>query len=325
MHERDPGDEGLVVGVDIGGTKVLGGVVEVDGSVVSLLRRATPHRSTTPDVVESTIVEVVHELAAGRPVSAVGVGAAGFVDTDGAVVRFSPHLSWRDEPLRDALQGRLGLPVAVDNDANVTALAESTFGAGRGFRNIVCLTLGTGIGGALVLDGRVYRGSNGMAGEFGHMQVVPDGRACECGNRGCWEQYASGNVLVRGAQALAASGAPEGARLGQRLAAQENGQPGAAVTGLALEGDAAALALFEEVGAWLGRGLASLVAAFDPELLVVGGGLSAAGELLLRPARETMRASVTGRGFRKEPALVGASLGPEAGVIGAATLARSLL
>ena len=140
--------------------------------------------------------------------AAVGIGAAGFVDVTRTVVMFSPHLNWRREPLRAKVAERVRLPVVVDNDANTAALAECRFGAGRGHRFVLCATLGTGIGGALVFDNRVYRGANGMAGEFGHMQVVPDGHRCECGNRGCWEQYASGNALVRDARELVRADSP---------------------------------------------------------------------------------------------------------------------
>ena len=139
---------------------------------------------------------------------AVGIGAAGWVDNDQAVVRFSPHLAWRSEPLKARLSGRIDIPLIVDNDANAAAWAEYRFGAGRGSSVMVCITLGTGIGGGLVIGGKLFRGSYGMAGEWGHMISVPDGHWCECGNRGCWEQYASGNALVRDARALARTNSP---------------------------------------------------------------------------------------------------------------------
>ena len=189
---------GHAIGVDIGGTKVLAGVVDRDGSVLALVRRDTPNRSSAPGVVEDTIVDAVEELRSSYDVSAVGVGAAGFVDLHGSVL-FAPHLSWRDEPLQQVLARRLGLPVVVDNDANTAAHAEMLFGAGRGYRHALLVTLGTGIGGAIVMDGRVLRGAHGLAGEFGHMQVVPGGRPCECGQVGCWEQYCSGKALARAA------------------------------------------------------------------------------------------------------------------------------
>jgi glucokinase len=313
------------VGVDIGGTKVLAGVVDDAGRVVERLRRETPHRSKSPAVVEETLVEAVTELSARHQVQAVGVGAAGFVDADGARVMFSPHLSWRDEPLKGALEQRLGVPVLVDNDANMTAWAESKYGAGRGHRHILCITLGTGIGGALVVDGKVFRGAHGMAGEFGHMQIVPNGRRCECGNRGCWEQYSSGNALVREARELVANESPVAFRLSELVNGNAANLTGPIVTQAAKGKDPAAVEIFEEVGGWLGTGIAGLTAAFDPELVIVGGGLSEAGELLLAPARKTLARKLTGRGFRPEAPLVPAALGPDAGFIGAADLARGLL
>ncbi len=196
----------LTIGIDIGGTKVLGGVVDSTGRILERERRLTPGQSVTE--VEDTIVEMVHSLAGNHDIAAVGIGAAGFVDASRSSVLFSPHLAWRDTPLRDALMGRIRRPIVVDNDANAAAIAECHFGAGRGHRLVLCITLGTGIGGALVIDNRVYRGANGMAGEFGHMQVVPGGHRCSCGNRGCWEQYASGNALVREARELVVAQLP---------------------------------------------------------------------------------------------------------------------
>ena len=313
------------IGVDIGGTKVLAGVVDAEGHVLSVVGKQTPHRSKSPADVEDTIAEAVLELAATHEVAGVGVGAAGFVDASGSEVLFSPHLSWRREPLRAALESRLGLPVVVDNDANTTALAEVRFGAGHGFSQLLCVTLGTGIGGALVVNGDVFRGGNGIAGEFGHMQMVPSGRRCECGNRGCWEQYTSGNALVREARELITSESPAAHRLRDRVEDEPGRLTGQLVTEVALTGDAAATELFQEIGRWLGTGLASLTAAFDPEIIIVGGGLSQAGELLLEPAREAFRRTLSGRGFRPEPAIVTVQLGVNAGFIGAADLARSAL
>ncbi len=315
----------LTIGVDVGGTKVLAGAVDAEGMVHDLVRRGTPHRSVDPRRVEDTIVEAVDTLRSRADVPAVGVGAAGFVDSAGATVLFAPHLAWRDEPLRDHLRDRLGLPVLLDNDANTTAWAELAFGAARGFRHVVCITLGTGIGGALIVDGRLFRGANGMAGEFGHMQVVPEGRRCECGNRGCWEQYASGNALVREARELVQAGSPVAARLRELVEDDPDRLTGPVVTQAAKEGDPVAAELLRGVGSWLGTGLAGIVAGMDPELVVVGGGVSAAGDLLLGPARDALARTLTGRGHRPEPAVVPARLGPAAGMVGAADLARSLL
>jgi glucokinase len=311
----------LAIGVDIGGTKVAAGLVDEDGAILARARRLTP--STDPAAVETTIVDVVRELRAGHEIVGVGIGAAGFVDAERARVMFAPHLAWRNEPLRDAVAVALGdLPVIVENDANAAAWAEWRFGAAQGESRLVCVTLGTGIGGAIVVDGVVQRGRWGMAGEFGHMVVVPDGRRCECGNRGCLEQYASGNVLGREARELAAAGSPVTVPLVERVGGDLDELVGPLITEAAMDGDPVAMELFDEVGRWLGIGLANIAAALDPGTFVIGGGVSDAGELLLGPARESFRRTLTGRGFRPEARIVKAALGPESGMVGAADLAR---
>ena len=186
----------LSIGVDIGGTKIAAGVVDGAGRIIDRERRPTPGSDVAR--TEQVIVDVVSALAARHPVSSVGVGAAGWMSADRSTVLFSPHLAWRGEKLRDALATRIRQPVLVDNDANGAAWAEYHFGAAREARALACITLGTGIGGGLVLDGRLYRGAFGPAGEFGHMTVVPGGRRCPCGNRGCWEMYCSGTAIARG-------------------------------------------------------------------------------------------------------------------------------
>ena len=327
VTERDPDARApLAIGIDIGGTKVAGGLVDDRGVITRRLRRDTPHRSTSPAVVEDVIVGVVSELMSGMgadQVCAIGIGAAGFVAADRATVAFAPHLSWRDEPLRDRLTARLTKPVFIDNDANAAAWAEWRFGAARGETHLVMITLGTGIGGGLLWNGEVIRGKHGIAGEFGHMQVVPEGHRCECGNRGCWEQYASGNALVREARALVTARSP----IAMDMIARINGDPanltGPLVTESARAGDMMAVELLSEIGTWLGVGMANLAAALDPGLFVVGGGVSAAGELLLGPARTAFGRTLTGRGYRPEAGIVAARLGNDAGLIGAADLARA--
>ena len=307
------------VGVDIGGTKVLAGVVDSAGRVTRTARRATPGRRIVVRQVEDALVEAVLDAADGEPLAGVGIAAAGFVDSAGERVMFAPHLPWQGEPLRTILEERLGCPVALDNDANCAALAEWTYGGARGAASALMITMGTGIGGAVLLGGRVLRGANGMAGEFGHMQVVPDGQPCECGRRGCWEQYSSGSALVRNARA----------RMGEQPSVLEEmcgGSPdqvtGPMVTAAAEEGDLVARAAFASVGDWLGVGAANLVAALDPEIVVVGGGVSVAGDRLLDPARASLRRSLVGAEHRVVPEMVAAELGPEAGLIGAAHLTR---
>ncbi|MGH3486739.1 MAG: ROK family glucokinase [Actinopolymorphaceae bacterium] len=310
----------LTIGVDIGGTKVAAGVVDPEGNVLERLRRDTP--STSPGATEDTIATVVAELRDRHEVTAVGIGAAGWIDVTGSSVLFSPHLAWRHEPLRDAVRRRIRLPVIIENDANAAAWAEWRFGAGQGETHLVCVTLGTGIGGAVITDGVMLRGKYGVAGEFGHMTVVPGGHRCECGNRGCWEQYASGNSLVREARELAASGSPVAQNLLDRVGGDPGRITGPSVTEAAKDGDPVAVELFEEVGRWLGVGLANIAAAFDPGTFVVGGGVSEAGELFLGPARDTFRRTLTGRGFRPEAQILRAALGNDAGMVGAADLAR---
>ena len=297
---------GLFIGVDIGGTKVLATAVSRAGRVLRTARRTTPGRRVEARLVEDAVAEAVAEIAGARRISAIGIAAAGFVDAQGERVRFAPHLPWRDEGVRARLAERWSAPVVLDNDANCAARAEVVYGAVGDAENALVITLGTGIGGAVVLESTVHRGYNGMAGEFGHMQVVPDGRGCECGGAGCWEQYCSGNALVRFV----------------RERSGRDSLSGPMVTEAAEAGDELALAAFASVGGWLGVGVANLVAAYDPEIVVVGGGLSAAGDLLMEPARRALRESLVGAEHRAIPPLVRAALGPEAGAIGAADLAR---
>jgi glucokinase len=311
----------LAIGIDIGGTKVKAGVVDEDGKVLESAGRDTP--STNPRLVEDAIAEIVTEMRSRHYVVAVGIGAAGFVDASRSTVLFAPHLAWRNEPLRDAVRRRVGLSVLVDNDANCAAWAEWRFGAAQNESDLVCITLGTGIGGGLVFNGQVHRGRNGIAGEFGHMQVVAGGHACECGNRGCWEQYASANALVREARALVKAGADGVDALLDRAGGDPDAITGLMVSQVAVEGDPLASRLIADIGDWLGVGIANLAAALDPGAFVIGGGVSDAGDLLIRPATDAFRRSLTGRGFRPEPRIVRAHLGNQAGLIGAADLARS--
>ncbi|WP_029391478.1 ROK family protein, partial [Streptomyces xiaopingdaonensis] len=226
------------------------------------------------------------------------------------------------EPLKDALTARLAVPVMVDNDANTAAWGEWRFGAGRGEDHLVMITLGTGIGGAILENGQVKRGKYGVAGEFGHMQVVPGGHRCPCGNRGCWEQYSSGNALVREARELAAAESPVAYGIIDRVEGRVGDITGPLITELAREGDAMCTELLQDIGQWLGVGIANLAAALDPSCFVIGGGVSAADELLITPAREAFARQLTGRGYRPEARIAKAQLGPEAGMVGAADLAR---
>lgn len=312
-------ESGMAIGVDVGGTKVIAGVVGERGETLSIAHRGTPGRSVDARHLEDTVVEVVQEVSGGRPLLGVGIAAAGFVDVTRERVMFAPHLPWRGEPVRERLQERLSAPVVLDNDANCAALAEATYGAGQGADPMLMITLGTGIGGAVVLRGEVMRGAHGMAGEFGHMRVVPDGRPCQCGRSGCWEQYCSGNALERYVRSRIGV---DSTVLVDACDGNPDALTGPMVTAAADEGDLVAREAFRVVGEQLGLGVANLVAALDPEVVVVGGGLSAAGDRLVEPARIALARSLVGSGHRVVPPLVVAGLGPEAGVVGAAELVR---
>ena len=310
---------GVWIGVDVGGTKVLAGVVDKSGRVLRTATRRTPGRRVESRHVEDALAAAVRDVAGAETVCGIGVAAAGFVDTAGERVMFAPHLPWQGEDVRAVLEARFGAPTVLDNDANCAALAEWTHGAARGAGSALVVTMGTGIGGALLVDGHVLRGANGMAGEFGHMQVVPDGHPCECGRRGCWEQYSSGNALVRSARTRMAD---RPSVLEEACGGNLDSLTGPMVTDAAESGDLVAWEAFQGVGDWLGVGVANLVAAFDPELVVVGGGVSAAGERLLAPARAALARALVGSEHRRLPAVVPAQLGPAAGVVGGAALAR---
>jgi glucokinase len=293
----------LAVGVDIGGTKVAGGVVSDNGEVLAETRRPTP--SSDAEAALDAVVEVVRELCGQHDVRAVGVAAAGYVSADRTTMLFAPNLPWADVPVRDRVADAVGLPVDVENDANAAAWAEHKYGAGRGEAGLVCLTVGTGIGAGIVLDGVLYRGRFGIAGEPGHLCAVPDGLPCGCGNRGCLEQYASGTALARYARQGGDS------------------REGTELTDAARAGDEVAVAAFAEVGRWLGRGLADLAAVLDPGLFVIGGGVAQAGDLLLGPARASYLANLSGAKHRPHADVRLAALGNAAGLVGAADLARS--
>lgn len=311
---------GLTIGVDVGGTKVAAGVVDDDGRIIEKLRRTTP--AARPDSTSDVIAGAVTELLSRHEVETIGIGAAGFVDESRSTVLFAPNLAWRDEPVQKLVEERIGRPVVVENDANAAAWAEATLGAARGEEHVMLIAVGTGIGAGIVVHGQLYRGRFGMAGEPGHYRVVPEGRLCGCGNRGCWEQYASGSALVAEARDFARRSPEAAARLLQLGGDSAEGIDGPAVTAAAREGDVGAVRCFELIGAWLGAGLADLAAVLDPGCFVIGGGVSEAGELLLRPARAAYERQLTGRSYRQLADVRLAELGPDAGVIGAAHLSR---
>jgi glucokinase len=312
---------GLTLGVDIGGTKVLGGVVDLDGNVLAQARRDTP--ATDVSQTLDRIVQVIAELTEAYPIEAIGIGAAGWIDAGRSTVLFAPNLAWRNEPLRDEVAKHVEVPVVVENDANVAAWAEFQFGAAAdASESMVMFTIGTGIGGALVLGGELVRGAHGIAAELGHVLSVPNGHPCGCGRHGCLEQYASGSALVRFAR-LAAKEDPEKAVLLLDLAGGAVDEiSGEMVTRAAREGDPAALDAFAQIGYWLGNGLADMVQVVDPQVLVIGGGVIDAGDLLLHPARDAFHEALAQRGRLPVGEVRGALLGNTAGMVGAADLAR---
>jgi len=307
-------------GIDIGGTKIAGAVVDEDGTVLAEARVVSP--ATDPTAIENAVAGLVARLVAEHDVSAVGVGAAGYIASDRSTVLFAPNIAWRNEPLGADLARLIGLPVVVENDGNVAAWGEFRYGAGRDHDDQLMVTVGTGVGGGVIADGRLLRGAHGVAGEIGHLRLVPEGRLCGCGNRGCLEQYGSGSALVRDVREAALAD-PAGARgLLERAGGDVEAIDGPLVTAAARAGDAFALAQLARVGDALGQGIASLAAVLDPGVVVIGGGVSEARELLLDPLRAAFERELIGRGFRPEAEIRLAAMGNRAGVVGAADLAR---
>jgi len=310
------------VGIDIGGTKIAGALVNREGKLLKELRVPTP--ATDPDAIVDAVVGLIKTLSEGEDVAAAGVAAAGFIDADQANIVYAPNIGWRNEPFKAKLEAKLDIPVFIENDANAAGWAEFRHGAGRGYKHMVMLTIGTGVGGAVVADSRLLRGGFGIAGELGHMRLIEDGIACGCGNKGCLESYGSGTALLKSAKALAASGDAAGARL-RELEAQFGELTGSQVYQAIQEGDAGSLALLGQLGTYIGTAIGSLVAVLDPEVVVIGGGVSAAGDLLLDPIREAYLAHLPARGFRPELKIVAAQFLNDAGLVGAADLVLSRL
>ncbi len=311
----------LTIGIDVGGTKVLGGVVDESGKVLTTARKDTPRQGGA--ALTQTIADVAKELLAQHSVSSVGVSAAGFVSSDRKTMLATPNIAdWNGVDLDHELTKLIGLPVVIENDANAAAWGEAKFGAGQNQNHMMMLTVGTGIGGGIVVNGQLYRGAFGIAAEFGHVRVVPEGHLCGCGARGCFEQYASGNALLRHARE-AINASPEVARnllsRGDRTVAGITGQ---AITEAARDGDPVALAAFNTTGQWLGAGIASLCVLLDPACVVIGGGVIDAGEILLKPTRESLERNMPFAGKHPYPEIVAAKLGNEAGLVGVADLAR---
>jgi glucokinase len=305
------------IGVDLGGTKMLVGALE--GTEVLWESREASTGQTEDELVELLVREVSEARDARPDAKAVGLGIPATIDHDTGVAVSAVNLPLADLPIRDLVSERVGLPVFVDNDANVAALAEFLFGAAQGKPNTVMLTVGTGIGGGLILGGEVYRGATGAGAELGHMVIQADGPPCQgnCPNHGCVESLASGTALGR--EGLAAAESSPDSALGQLLAAGET-VDGTAVTKAAIAGDETAIGVFDLIGSRLGVACASFANIFQPDAIVVGGGVIAAGDLLLEPARREVRERALNP-MNRTPILA-ATLGNDAGMIGAAAMAR---
>mgnify|MGYP000334769541 FL=1 len=307
------------IGIDIGGTKIAGALVDAHGQIV--LEERVPSPAGDPDAMVDAVVGLIARLSEGHEVIGAGVAAAGFIDADQSTIIYAPNISWRNEPFKAKLEAKLSIPVIIENDANAAGWAEYRYGAGRGYKHMIMLTIGTGVGGAIIADSHMLRGGFGIAGELGHLRVVPNGRACGCGQNGCLESYASGTALLRAAKELAASNDPSGKRL-REIEAEAGQLTGLEVYKAILENDEGALRILRELGAWLGQAIGSLVAVLDPEVVVIGGGVSAAGDLLLDPIREAYLAHLPARGYRPELKITTAEFVNDAGVVGAADLVR---
>ncbi|HZT65271.1 MAG TPA: ROK family protein [Acidimicrobiales bacterium] len=309
------------IGIDLGGTKLLGVVLDGEGKVVAEHRVPTPRGGPAIlDALAGVARFLQAEVGEALP---VGVGAPGLIDRDGRI-RFAPNLPGvRNLEVRAGLSAALGgRPVVVDNDATCAGSGEHAHGAARGATDAIVVTLGTGIGGGLVVSGEVVRGANGFAGEIGHMVVDPHGPLCGCGRSGCWERYASGTGLARLGREAAHAG--RGARMIELAGGDAEAVRGEHVTTAAAEGDAEAVEVLDRFAWWLAVGLANLANAFDPEVIVVGGGLVVTADLLLGAARRHFSAMVEAPDLRPPVRLEAALLGERAGAIGAAALARML-
>ncbi len=306
------------IGIDIGGTKIAGAVVTEAGEIVAERRVAT--QAGDSEAIIEAVVAMVTAFQVEHEVIAAGVAAPGFIDGAQSTVYYTPNIPWRNEPLRERLLARLDIGITIDNDANAAGWAEYRFGAGRTVSDMTMLTIGTGVGGAIVSGGALFRGGFGAGAELGHLRLIPDGLPCGCGARGCIEQYGSGRALLRMANEIADVG---GIGLALAEARTTHGRlDGTIVGGLIAQHDPGAVHALQQLGHWLGQACASLSAVLDPQVFVFGGGVAIAGDLLLDPVREAFRQHVPARGYHPEPEFVIAQLVNDAGVVGAADLAR---
>jgi glucokinase len=305
--------------MDVGGTSVRAGVVDEQGGLLDTARVGTP---SDVDALEDAISTVIDELRNRHDeVAAVGLSVAGFVTGDRRTVMFAPHLAWLDAPVAETITKRVGLPVTLEHDANAAAVGEHRFGAARGAGVAALVAIGTGIGAGLLLDGRIYRGAHGVAPELGHLTVVPGGRACPCGKHGCWERYCSGTALSATAVELLARYPGQSTVLAREFSHDPGSITGRRVAGAARDGDPIAQRAVAELAKWLGEGLALVADAYDPEIVVIAGGVSGSAPLFLDEAREHYAGAVTGARHRPLARIRTAHLGDDAAIVGAAALA----
>jgi glucokinase len=309
------------IGIDIGGTKVLGGVVTSSGEILATARRDTPREGGR--ALTEAIANVATELVQQYPVDSIGVSAAGFISSDRQTLLATPNISnWNGVNLVAELTEILHKQIVLENDANAAAWGEFKFGAGRGRNDLMMLTLGTGVGGGLILDGSVFRGAFGIGAELGHIRLVPEGQLCGCGIRGCLEQYASGSALMRHAREAIDASPLLARNLLDRGDGTIEGLRGSDITDAARDGDPVAIAAFNTMATYLGAGIASLCAVIDPSCVVLGGGVIDAGELFLGPTRDAALRLIPFSGKHPYPEIVAAELGNHAGLVGVADLSR---
>lgn len=309
------------IGIDIGGTKMAGALVDDAGNILNELKIPSP--TDDSDQMIEAIGSLISNLSEGDQPVAVGVAAAGFMSADREMMYHSPNIAaWRNEPLKKRIETKTKLPVLLENDANAAGWAEFRFGAGAGSKSMIMLTIGTGVGGAIISDGVLLKGGFGIGAELGHAVLFPGGKECGCGQRGCVESYCSGTALLKAARELAASSDPKAARL-RKLMLETGELTGEQLYQAILEDDQGANELITGLGQNLGTAIASIfVPVLDPELVVIGGGVSALGEKLLSPIRSSFEKSIPAKGFRPELKIVKAKFMNQAGLIGAADLAR---
>jgi len=309
------------IGIDIGGTKVLGGVVTGTGEILATARRDTPREGGR--ALTEAIANVATELVQQYPVDSIGVSAAGFISSDRQNMLATPNISnWNGVNLVAELTEILDKKIVLGNDANAAAWGEFKFGAGRGRSDLMMLTLGTGVGGGLILGGSVFRGAFGIGAELGHIRIVPEGQLCGCGIRGCLEQYASGSALMRHAREAIDASPLLARNLLDRGDGTIEGLRGNHITEAARDGDPVAIAAFNTMATYLGAGIASLCAVIDPSCVVLGGGVIDAGELFLGPTRDAALRLIPFSGKHPYPDIVAAELGNHAGLVGVADLSR---